>query len=203
MRRDWARAISGDYIHRTAAQTPKTRLQLQRCHLAANIGAMVWGRTRVWHWGMDRTALATSSPQLDKALNAGRLVSVCWQITFLRNVYYFGFGYYSLDAPCVSGQWWLSQRWGMCPSQARFQPRPRCEAGAGAASRCAAAAASLLNYINRPPSSVIFYYMGKKKKMGWAGKNSCFHSANTSKRVAHRTSHETFLRRMLGSPLSG
>lgn len=36
----------------------------------------------------------------------------------------------------------------------------------GAASPPAATAASLLNYINRPPSSVIFYYVGKKRRAG-------------------------------------
>lgn len=133
---------------------------------------------------------------------ATQIISVFWQITFLTNIYYFGSWCYTLDTPRVSGQQWLSQRGERRRSQACLQPRPWCEAGDGAEPPCAAAATSLLNYINRPPSSVIFYYMGKKKKKtGWAGKSSYFHSANSSKQVIHRSSHETFIWRLLGSPL--
>lgn len=43
-----------------------------------------------------------------------------------------------------------------------LRSRPHHESEIGAASPCAAAATLLLNYINRLPSSVIFYYTGKK-----------------------------------------
>lgn len=49
---------------------------------------------------------------------------------------------------------------GAIPGESGAVPRTQ---SIGAASPPAATAASLLNYINRPPSSVIFYYMGKKK----------------------------------------
>lgn len=87
-------------------------------------------------------------------------------------------------------------------SQACHQPRHWRRAVDSAEPPCAAAATSLLNYINRPPSSVIFYYTGKNKT-GWAGKNLYFHLVNTGKWVTHRSRCETFLWRMLGSPLSG
>lgn len=73
---------------------------------------------------------------------------ISWDICYL------GLWCAPLDPPCVSG---LSRGNQVpCPGRQSI----------GAASPPAATAASLLNYINRPPSSVIFYYMGKKR---WAG----------------------------------
>lgn len=61
----------------------------------------------------------------------------------------------------MSQHCWLSQ--GVKVPRAASSPRATHSRDCDSPS--AAAAASLLNYINRPPSSVIFYYTGKK----WAG----------------------------------
>lgn len=107
---------------------------------------------------------------------------LCWKITLLRNSHYFGFCCYTRDIPRVLGQWWLPQRGRRQRSQTCFQPEPWLQAEDSAASPCAVAATSLLNYINRPPSSVIFYYLGKKK---WAGRaKMCILSQRTPAREA-------------------
>lgn len=107
---------------------------------------------------------------------------LCWKITLLRNSHYFGFCCYTQDTPRVLGQWWLPQRGRRQRSQTCFQPEPWLQAGDSAASPCAVAATSLLNYINRSPSSVIFYYLGKKK---WAGRaKMCILSQQTPAREA-------------------
>lgn len=134
--------------------------------------------------------------------SANALTWVCWKVTLLGNSHCFGFWYSTQDIPRVLGQCWLPQSRRRQRSHTCFQALPWLQAGDSAASPRAVAATSLLNYINRPPSSVIFYFLGKKK---WAPrvKNVYFVSVNTSKRGSHRSSQETFLWSMLESSLSG
>lgn len=111
----------------------------------------------------------------------GQLVTqvalLCWQITSHSSAYCCGFWCDVWGAP-TSQHCWLSQG----VKVPRATSSPRATQRRDRASPSAAAATSLLNYINRPPSSVIFYYTGKK----WAGqvKKSVFHFVNTSEWVS-------------------
>lgn len=151
-------------------QAAKTGLQLQHRPLPAKVGAGVWGRTWVCHGRMDRIGPATSFSKQDWVSNIWDNAATwgCWKIALLRNSHYFGFWCCTGDIPRVLGQCWLPLSGRRRRSQTCFQSRFWLQAGDSAASPRAVAATSLLNYINRPPSSVIFYYLGKKNK--WASR---------------------------------
>lgn len=151
------------------------QLKLHHRPLPAKVGAVVCSRTWVCHGRMDRIAPATSFSEQAWVLNtsANALTWVCWKITLLGNSHCFGFWYSTQDIPRVLGQCWLPQSRRRQRSHTCFQALPWLQAGDSAASPRAVAATSLLNYINRPPSSVIFYFLGKKK-MGSSGKKCVF-----------------------------